>query len=412
MELYDLFLHSGPRARVRKLATKDEFFDTLLKKVNGLKNDYEFLNKKYDEYCELYKSIRLGPGLSAKSILGFTGQATTLNYYLVRGWTLDEARQKLKERQGGNSAAVVARKKNLSIEEAQLVVKSRSIKGQETLKRRDDYDKIKFSHGNGNRVSYLVTKINPDTGKNYTEEEAKQKIFKKQQKGMLNMWADVKAGKRIYYANTMLEYYLVRGYSLEQSKLLLKTRQATFSLQKCIAEHGSVEGPQKWKARQEKWLQTLNSFSDEKKKEILIKKTTNSKRYSKEATIFIMRLLDKLGINNTDDDVFMCDTERFLWEDNNIVFFDLYIGRFNLYLEYNGSSWHPNPKKLDTKEKWNTWIHPILKISANEMQERDNRKQRAADKNGGLFFCVWDTDDHSKKIEEIVSVLNNSVKEL
>lgn len=53
---------------------------------------------------------------------------------------------------------------------------------------------------------------------------------------------------------TQLEYYIDRGFNEEQSLLLLKERQRTFSKEICIKKYGEELGLIKWQERQEKWL--------------------------------------------------------------------------------------------------------------------------------------------------------------
>lgn len=75
--------------------------------------------------------------------------------------------------------------------------------------------------------------------------------------------------------NTSLDYYLTRGYNLEEATILQTERQKTFSLEKCIEKHGEMEGTKIWSDRQIKWQNTLNSKSDEEKSIINKKKSYN-----------------------------------------------------------------------------------------------------------------------------------------
>lgn len=54
--------------------------------------------------------------------------------------------------------------------------------------------------------------------------------------------------------DTRLDYYIKRGFTEEEGLKLLKERQTTFSLEKCIAKYGEIEGKKRWQERQEKWL--------------------------------------------------------------------------------------------------------------------------------------------------------------
>lgn len=79
--------------------------------------------------------------------------------------------------------------------------------------------------------------------------------------------------------NTTVDYYIKRGYSLEESIKLRTERQRTFSLDKCIKKYGKEIGLQVFKTRQEKWLNTLNNKSDIEKERINRLKGTGRSNY-------------------------------------------------------------------------------------------------------------------------------------
>ena len=60
-----------------------------------------------------------------------------------------------------------------------------------------------------------------------------------------------------------VDYYLDRGYSLEESTQCVSYAQATFSLSKCVSKHGPLEGYQIWLNRQIKWQNSLKSKSSQ-----------------------------------------------------------------------------------------------------------------------------------------------------
>lgn len=77
-------------------------------------------------------------------------------------------------------------------------------------------------------------------------------------------------------SQTSLIYWLNLGYSQEEAIELRKQRQQTFSLQKCITMYGEDLGKQKFKERQIKWQNTLQSKTEEEKRVINIKKNSFS----------------------------------------------------------------------------------------------------------------------------------------
>jgi hypothetical protein len=68
--------------------------------------------------------------------------------------------------------------------------------------------------------------------------------------------------KNGYYkenANTCIEYYLKRGYTEKEAKILISERQKTFTIEKCIEKHGIIEGTKIWEDRQKRWQKTLSN---------------------------------------------------------------------------------------------------------------------------------------------------------
>lgn len=130
-------------------------------------------------------------------------------------------------------------------------------------------------------VATWLQKINPDTGKFYTEEEAKYKI-KTFRKSNLEYWlsrgcsheeAELKrsefqksASKRghetikdkSWLRPTNVDYWLNKGFSIEEANQKVTERQSTFSLEKCISQYGEELGRARWEERQQKWLKSIN----------------------------------------------------------------------------------------------------------------------------------------------------------
>lgn len=73
--------------------------------------------------------------------------------------------------------------------------------------------------------------------------------------------------------NVRIEYYLQKGMTYEEARKALSKRQNTFSLEKCQKKYGKQKGKEIWEARQQNWLNTLNSKSDEEINDINRRKT-------------------------------------------------------------------------------------------------------------------------------------------
>ena len=74
--------------------------------------------------------------------------------------------------------------------------------------------------------------------------------------------------------NCTIDHYIKKGLSLEEATKALTERQTTFSLDICIEKHGQEDGRRIWEERQRKWLETLDSKSEEEKVEINKRKST------------------------------------------------------------------------------------------------------------------------------------------
>ncbi len=51
-----------------------------------------------------------------------------------------------------------------------------------------------------------------------------------------------------------LQYWINKGFTIDEAIVLRSDRQKTFSLEKCIQKYGEIDGLQRWKDRQIKWI--------------------------------------------------------------------------------------------------------------------------------------------------------------
>lgn len=138
-----------------------------------------------------------------------------------------------------------------------------------------------------NDKCYWLLQINPETGTTYSEEEAiiKAAEFHKQisAKGTEASKVTDAYYKNPHKRNTRIEYYLNKGMTVEEAKVALSERQSTFSKDKCIEKYGE-DGLKVWEERQNKWQETLNSKSAKEIKAINKKKSWDYKFFLKGTT--------------------------------------------------------------------------------------------------------------------------------
>ena len=160
-------------------------------------------------------------------------------------------------------------------------------------------------------------------------------------------------------SDTTLEYYLNQGMNKDEAKLALRKRQTTFSLEKCIEKYGKEDGIKRFKERQEKWLNALNTPENI---EILINaringfKASNKKHYSKisqELFDFIRNRL--VGSNKIalQDIFYATNNGEFIVRCNNTKapMLDFYIPSLNKWIEFDGDFWHGEKFNINNKDK-------------------------------------------------------------
>lgn len=317
---------------------------TTHKKEQRNKKGFEKNNKKYDGMIE-------GKDYVTCKKCGLKGTKLQFHIQMAHKMSIPEYKQK------HNGAAIVC--DNL------LKKQSDSMKGE---------NNPGFKHGG--KLSAFSDKFIGET----TKEEAIAKMKKTKNDNLDKQ-------------NTKIEYYLAQGYDENEALEKLSERQTTFSLKKCIKKYGEKEGRKRWLERQEKWLNTLNSKSEEEKLEINRKKYPNIGRISKaEQEIFDILKEEIPGITRQ---------KPLLNEDNKWFYYDICYN--NKIIEYHGDYWHANPLiyNLDHIFKRNN-----KNITAEHIWENNNMKNKTAINNGYEILVIWEMDYNKDKNGTIEKCLN------
>lgn len=192
-------------------------------------------------------------------------------------------------------------------------------------------------------------------------------------------------------------YWMEQGYSEEESLEKVTERQTTFSKETCISKYGKKEGLKIWKERQEKWIYSITN-SD----------TCTKIGYASQESLKyfnpIIKLLEKhkisyrLGIDN--------NSEFRLFGNDRLNLYDFVIEDLKICFEFNGETFHPNPKwkKLNPK-KWDSWIHPGNKMRAEEKFDFDSKKLEVIKSKGYIVKEIWSSDDFNKQLNEMKSII-------
>ena len=298
----------------------------------------------------------------------------------------------------------------------------------------------------------------------YSDEEARNFVSEIQIKNSQKSKQKFKSlpkEERDKQSNTTLGYYLNKGYSKEESRILLYERQSTFSLKKCVEKYGEEEGYRVWQDRQDRWKETLNSKPQEEIDLINISKDSssfswaldscdgdtiqalelyNSRSASKDSSSFSWALekccgdtkkalelykqrnckigkglgrgtFSKESIEFLNELYLFCSSLglKVYWEDNeyflydnakNKLLYDFSIPSLNIVIEYHGKAFHP-------KERDSLWKHPFNpNLTSDVVYDRDLYKQNLAKSKGFDYFCVWsdDTIGFIGKMKNIIMV--------
>ena len=164
--------------------------------------------------------------------------------------------------------------------------------------------------------------------------------------------------------STKIEYWLAKGYTEEEGRIMISKRQRTFTLEYCIEKYGDEKGRDIFNKRQEKWMK---SFKNSIKNNI-----KNGVQSSNIADEFFNKL----------ESIVPGGAREVL---HGRYAFD-YINN-NKIIEFNGDYWHMNPKiyKKDV-------INKTTGRSAQEIWKRDNEKRKYALGKGYEYYVIWESE--------------------
>lgn len=210
-------------------------------------------------------------------------------------------------------------------------------------------------------------------------------------KGLTDIEAKAKIASRIH--NTK-EFWISRGFNIDQAIELAKTSADTNSLHAKITKYGLDIGI-------EKYRQTCSLMS---KNHNHASSSTSLRRSSNAANKFFVQVYKWCRRNGyTRDDIYWEPNRGEFWlrDESKIYFYDFVIKPLKLIIEYNGEHVHPNTNVLSA-EQLQEWKHAYSEESADEVLARELKKESTAKENGYTIIHVWSTNEQfSILIEEI-----------
>jgi hypothetical protein len=227
--------------------------------------------------------------------------------------------------------------------------------------------------------------------KGFSLEETKLKISEKQKENSNKLVQKRKEKPEQYSAttHTQLGYWVNKGYSEDESKIKLSERQTTFSKEICVKKYGEEKGLKIFTEKQNKWLNSL---------------LTNGNMvigYSKISQDLFYKILEMYDINDRYKVYFAEHNSEFKLDkkEGGVWLYDFTDIKSKRIIEFHGDMFHGNPKKY----KAGDYPHPFRKhITAEEMWGKDKKKLDVAIENGFEVLVIWDSEYRWGNKQEII----------
>lgn len=327
---------------------KNQINDMINLYVNEMKSTM-FISEKYNVDSSVIKRV-----LIKNDVEIIKGSAFSVNFWVKRGLSEEESNRKIKEMKPNLVEYWLSR--GFSVEESKLKTELHLMNTQR---------------------AFIVK---------YGEEEG-VKLFRERK---------VKEGK--LHSPRSIEYWVNKGFSIDESKNKVSEGQNKFSLLKCIEKYGEVEGKKIFTERQNKWQESLT-------------KNGNMKMgYSKISQELFYNILETYDIGYKDKVKFATHNGEFKLDNpsGGVYIYDFIDVINKKIIEYNGDMYHANPKKY---KKTDT-PHPYRKNKTSlEIWESDKNKLTTAKNNGYDVLVIWDSEyrwgSKEKVIKKCIKFLKN-----
>jgi hypothetical protein len=282
---------------------------------------------------------------------------SALNYWISRGWTLEESKLK---------RTILKKDPSLSPMNKQFWIK-KGFSEEESL------FKIKSQR-----------KLNKEywINKGYSEDESIKLMIDFQKENSLKLKLKLDNDSNLKNSinskrSNNINYWLNLGYSLEDSKKLLSDRQRTFTLEKCIEKYGEEDGQSVWKKRQEKWNKSLLDNGNLKN------------GFSKISLELFDSIYDFLNdIDKQYVKYFSKNNELFIKNVDTYLLYDFNLR--NKIIEFNGDVYHGNPNLFKENDICiNYKNNPII---AKDVWNKDRIKIDLAISNGFDVLTIWESE--------------------
>lgn len=341
-----------------------------------------------------------------------TGRHYTIEYYIEKGYTQEEAENKIKvlkkEASGRNKGKnkqyyinkygeeyytnLLKHKNMLCVEywidrgfsEESAKQKISQMQSERSNKNKNyrkkpkhiDRDPLFYRERSWQCIEYWIKR-------GYSEEDGIKFISEKQKELTERRIKKQKENLEEYNTKSNIKnikYWTSRGYSEDEARNIISESQKTFSLETCIKKYGVEQGTAIFKERQSKWQKSLSANKNMRS------------GYSKISQDLFDILLQYYENDKKDYIFYATKNKEYAIYNENIsrsTLFDFTDLEQKKVIEFQGDTYHANPKKYKAEDHPHAYHH---ELTAADIWEKDKQKRIAAEQNGFDVFYVWESD--------------------
>lgn len=248
-----------------------------------------------------------------------------------------------------------------------------------------------------NNVEYHIAKHGEEDGRRKYEEykqmlaDKNSFVYKQTKHGWTKQQYDDYNKSRAQSKDNMIKRY-GKAEGTKRWKEYVETQKiAGSSLEWFIDKHGDDEGRRVWAEINKK------------------KAYSGTDHVSKAEMIFVTELIKNVGFSNSTI-YYGSEAQYYVIKQSHCYLYDFVVTEpYKLCIEFHGDYWHCNPIKYLPES-----IHSHLKKSAQEIWDRDKRKQLAIEEQGFRYHVVWERDwnkDKEKCLTDIIQIIQELTNE-
>ncbi|MCK9154717.1 MAG: hypothetical protein M0P12_01235 [Paludibacteraceae bacterium] len=449
---------------IKKQTINVENFQIFFELVKGHKiiPDLKMPTKELESFWENHlKDIRITKTKLRRCLcvnVYFIRSHLVVKYWINKGWTEEEAKEKISQLQRNNSEASIDHwvKLGLNRQDAEEKVKqSQSIRGLFLSKKLKENHQFRREFSPSN-IEFWLKRGQGENESCLSVEEFNKSKFKNNKESYIRLYGEEK-GMAVWdrFVNGKSNENLIRRFGPEIGEQKIKSRNSRLADHRgregFVRRYGEEIGEQKYEELLEKqkkmgdkdWY--LKKFGDVEGLRLYTDKCKSIKeshsleyikmkygeedgikrfykwredmvvkrgRASKASLLYFLKLYKILrkGYKIARKDIFLGISgshEWFILSDGRFYLFDFVIRSKKIIIEFNGAHVHPKEDRKEENGYWENWRHPWSKEGAEEVLMKEKRKTKLAKDLGYSIYTLWS----DLSFEENWEIINKMILE-